>query len=327
MEKQGSRMLATVWEPHVKPLLKEVSTLEGMACLAQTPKPCVRIVREYLVQVQPPGVDRDGLRFPQERWMRADIEVTVTEPTIGRWLIHSQIDVVFRCTHCDKLYSRSRCFVLQHPASGKTRMVHEMCLCDMTGNEHAASRAGYYSALRRFEDETVKWEGMEADDLAVKGVIEGLLGALNPAIELEIRPTRQELLDPRRSAELRLRHGDADGLLLGFVGELTTASLDRFDLRGASTAAELRLAALEQVAALVPKYEQPPVFPAVARDLNLVVDEAVSWADLAGTIRQASAPQAERVPGRLSRRRASRSGQEEHSPHADFTFPKRHAHE
>ncbi len=43
----------------------------------------------------------------------------------------------------------------------------------------------------------------------------------------------------------------------------------------------------------MPQYRQPPVFPAVSRDLNLVVDERVLWGDVAQTVRQAAAPLAE----------------------------------
>ena len=37
------------------------------------------------------------------------------------------------------------------------------------------------------------------------------------------------------------------------------------------------------------------MFPAVSRDLNLVVDEGVLWEEVAKTVRQAAAPHAERV--------------------------------
>jgi hypothetical protein len=37
------------------------------------------------------------------------------------------------------------------------------------------------------------------------------------------------------------------------------------------------------------------VFPAVSRDLNLVVNESVLWADLAATVRKAATPHAEAI--------------------------------
>jgi phenylalanyl-tRNA synthetase beta chain len=133
------------------------------------------------------------------------------------------------------------------------------------------------------------------DYWAAKGVIESLLAALDPGAVLEVRPTAQELLDAERSAELHVRAPDGAERLLGYLGEVTQAGLARFDLRGATTVAELAMAALVDLARLVPQYRQPPVFPPVARDLNLVVDESVLWADVAATVAAAASPYAENL--------------------------------
>jgi phenylalanyl-tRNA synthetase beta chain len=131
------------------------------------------------------------------------------------------------------------------------------------------------------------------DYLAVKGAIEGLLAALNPRAVLEVRPTRQELLDPVRSAELHVRLPNTDARLLGYLGQANPAALKRFELRAPTTVAELKLGALDEIAELVPQYVEPPVFPAVSRDLNLVVDESVTWGDLQKTVTAAAAPYVE----------------------------------
>jgi phenylalanyl-tRNA synthetase beta chain len=133
------------------------------------------------------------------------------------------------------------------------------------------------------------------DYFAVKGVVESLLVALNPAAELEIRPARHELLDGQKSAELRVHVAGQREVLLGYLGEVTGAGLERFELRGGTTVAELRLATLAELANLIAQYSQPPVFPAVARDLNLVVDESVRWSDVAATVRRSAAPFAEAI--------------------------------
>jgi phenylalanyl-tRNA synthetase beta chain len=132
------------------------------------------------------------------------------------------------------------------------------------------------------------------DYLSVKGVIESILESLAPGAELEATPTKQKLLDEARSAELRVRHG-GKRLLLGYLGEVSDSGLKSFDLRGGSTVAEIKLNTLGEIAELIPQYRQPPVFPAVTRDLNLVVDEAVAWADLSHTARAAAQPFAERL--------------------------------
>ncbi len=132
------------------------------------------------------------------------------------------------------------------------------------------------------------------DYLSMKGVIESILHALAPGLELEAVPTRQALLDEARSAELHVRCG-GKRLLLGYLGEVSPAGLKQFDLRAGSTVAEIKLNTLCEIAELIPQYRQPPVFPAVTRDLNLVVDESVAWADLSHTAREAARPFAEQL--------------------------------
>lgn len=146
------------------------------------------------------------------------------------------------------------------------------------------------------------------DFFATKGVIEGLLAALNPAARLSVRPKVQELLDRERSAELLVSVGENHDLLLGYLGEVSRTGLERFELRGGTTVAELKLSTLEQIAELIPKYRQPPVFPAVSRDLNLVVDESVLWDALADTVRKAAAPHAEAIEFQDVYRDAERLG-------------------
>ena len=126
-----------------------------------------------------------------------------------------------------------------------------------------------------------------------------------------MRPTEHPLLDARRSAELRVRlpGDDADDEeLLGYLGEVSAAGLEQFELRSPSTVAELKFATLLEIAELVPKYHQPPMFPAVSRDLNLVVDESVRWAEVAHTVRRAAAPFAEALQFRDEYRDAERLG-------------------
>jgi phenylalanyl-tRNA synthetase beta chain len=83
-----------------------------------------------------------------------------------------------------------------------------------------------------------------------------------------------------KSAQLWL-----DGKLIGYLGELSPQGLKQFELRGATTVAEIQVAALMSAARLVPKYVPLPLQPATSRDVNLVVDERVRWADLAGAVR------------------------------------------
>ena len=117
------------------------------------------------------------------------------------------------------------------------------------------------------------------DFFAVKGAIETLLAALNPAAQLEIRPLEHALLRRGHGVELWL-----DGQLLGFLGEVSEAGLKQFQLRSAATVAEISVTALEAAAVLIPQYAEQSSFPAIDRDVNLVVDESVRWAEVAAVV-------------------------------------------
>src|SRR4029079_16773246 len=78
-------------------------------------------------------------------------------------------------------------------------------------------------------------------------------------------------------------------------GVVSTAGLKQFELRGATTVCELKLSALLAIANLIPQYTRLPAYPAVARDLNLVVDERVRWSDVDETVRASWAPFGEQL--------------------------------
>jgi phenylalanyl-tRNA synthetase beta chain len=79
-----------------------------------------------------------------------------------------------------------------------------------------------------------------------------------------------------------------DGQLWGWLGELDPAVADDLKLRDAVTVAELDLALLESLADLTPQFQNLPQFPAITRDLNFVLDEAVTWQQLEDTVRAAA---------------------------------------
>jgi len=118
------------------------------------------------------------------------------------------------------------------------------------------------------------------DYAAVKGAIEAIVAALNPAAELEADSAGVELLEATQSCRLKLA-----GELLGYVGRVSDEGLRRFELRSPATVAEVRVSLLVETARLIPRYVPQPPYPAVSRDLNLVVDEPIRWADVAATVR------------------------------------------
>jgi len=143
----------------------------------------------------------------------------------------------------------------------------------------------------------------DGDFFQLKGVLEGLLESLHIDSALRIVPTDQPLLDKNRAAELMLGEDR-----LGFLGEISPAARKRFGLKARTTIAEIDLFQIEQRAMLVPQYAPQETFPGISRDLNLVVDEAVGWSDLAATIRQAGSAQLRDVSYRETYRDPQKDG-------------------
>ena len=128
------------------------------------------------------------------------------------------------------------------------------------------------------------------DFLQLKGVIETLVASLRDGASIEAVDFSHELLEPGMAAELKL-----DGKRLGFVGAVSQSGLKAFGLRGATTILELNIGVLADIAELIPQSAALSQFPAMERDLNLIVDEAIRWADLAGTVRTAAGEMLEKL--------------------------------
>ncbi len=118
--------------------------------------------------------------------------------------------------------------------------------------------------------------------LQVKGILEGILEALHVEAELTIRPGPAGLLDADACCQLELA-----GEVFGFMGHVSESGLKSAGLRKPTTVAEVKLGVLESAACLVPQYRSLSPFPAISFDFNFIVDDAVRWADLAATVRDA----------------------------------------
>jgi phenylalanyl-tRNA synthetase beta chain len=83
--------------------------------------------------------------------------------------------------------------------------------------------------------------------------------------------------------------------LWGVLGELDREAdgVRELKLRDAVTVAELDVQPLLDAAELVPQAQPISEFPAIGRDLNFVLDESVTWAELEDVVRKAAGPQLE----------------------------------
>jgi phenylalanyl-tRNA synthetase beta chain len=129
--------------------------------------------------------------------------------------------------------------------------------------------------------------------LHLKGVVEALLAALrseNAAADLDVSDFRHDLLAADRACELKW-----GGRLLGILGEVSASGQKAFGLRQPATVLELNLDALVEAARLITTYEPQSPYPTISRDLNLIVEEAVRWADLAAAVRYAAGADLEQL--------------------------------
>ena len=129
------------------------------------------------------------------------------------------------------------------------------------------------------------------DFRGLKGVVEGLLERLHVAAPLTARPVEIPLFARGRAAELRIGE-----IHLGYLGEIDPARLQEFELREACSAAELEFDVLLKEAVLVAQHRSLPPFPAVVRDLSLVVARDLPWAELSEAVVGAAGPTLEAVP-------------------------------
>jgi phenylalanyl-tRNA synthetase beta chain len=139
--------------------------------------------------------------------------------------------------------------------------------------------------------------------LSVKGVLEQILSRLGSTALLDVVDYKHELFRPGRAAELRV-----GGKRIGYLGEVSPAALKKFELREPTTVAEVQIDALEAIAKLVPQAVELSGYPSVTRDLNLVVDERVRWADLAATVHDAAGTELENIEYRDTYRDPQRLG-------------------
>lgn len=111
--------------------------------------------------------------------------------------------------------------------------------------------------------------GRSVDFFDLKADLEALLFPRVAEFERAVHPA----LHPGRSAQIVL-----DGKCIGFIGELHPVWVQRYELGAAPVVFEIELEALLET--VTPAYREVSRFPAVTRDLALVVDQDAAAAQL-----------------------------------------------
>ena len=111
--------------------------------------------------------------------------------------------------------------------------------------------------------------------LDAKGIVEGLVENVTGLTFVEAMPCDRPEFTAGRAAELRL-----NGHAFGWIGELKRSVTDTLSLQDAVTIAEMNFNVLEALFLDTAEYVPVPKYPAVSRDLNLVMQDQVTWASL-----------------------------------------------
>ncbi len=118
----------------------------------------------------------------------------------------------------------------------------------------------------------------DADFRQLRGVVEGLVAVVSRDTKVEFKPC--ELTWARPGAEIY-----ADRLLVGVAGIVSQEIAAKLDLGQTEVcAAELDFQTLLDMAGAVATAKPIPRFPAIVRDLSLVVDESITWADISDAV-------------------------------------------
>jgi phenylalanyl-tRNA synthetase beta chain len=119
-----------------------------------------------------------------------------------------------------------------------------------------------------------------SDPREVRGVVELMLNRLDPDRDVRVIPDTRPGYS--RAAAGRVEWG---GQIVGYLGKVDRAVADKLGLREVPAAAELELLPLVEGMSRIAQQKTLPTFPAVRRDLSLVVPESTRYERLESLIR------------------------------------------
>ncbi len=177
-----------------------------------------------------------------------------------------------------------------HEDQLRQSLIPSLLSCRRQNERHGCANAEFFEVARVYLTAGLGQPEHQAEPLTIGivsgrpfaqllGVVESLAAQLAPHALLTTEPTSHPEYASGRGAAVRL-----NGKLWGWLGELSRDVLDRSDLQDAVCVAELRLPLIEELFEARHSYAPLPRFPSISRDLNFVLPEAVSWAQLSETV-------------------------------------------
>lgn len=110
---------------------------------------------------------------------------------------------------------------------------------------------------------------------SLRAAVDGLCAKLGITARVQYAEYKDANFAAGRSAKLTL-----DGAALGYAGEITQSLAKVFDMRDTPAVAELDFDILLGRAKLLRRFKALPKFPAIRRDLCVVVDNPVKWGEI-----------------------------------------------
>ncbi len=129
------------------------------------------------------------------------------------------------------------------------------------------------------------WEeegiGTEEAFYALKGVVEGMSSAFGLSGVLQWQGYSGGPFEQKRSCRAEL-----GGKVLGVLGEIRKDIVEDYDLNSPPIMAEIDFDLIVEKADLVTALKKLPLYPPAVRDMAVVVDERVGWADVERCIKE-----------------------------------------
>ena len=123
----------------------------------------------------------------------------------------------------------------------------------------------------------------------LRGVVEGLIKGLDRDAQIVFIPA--DLVWAQTGAEIVV-----NGETIGAAGVVSQKVKDRFDFKDISpAAAELKFQRLLALQTGAVKVKPIPRFPAIERDLSIIVDETVAWADITAAVEKKASSELEDI--------------------------------
>ncbi len=177
-----------------------------------------------------------------------------------------------------------------HENQLRQSLIPSLLACRRQNERHGYANAELFEVARVYLTAGLGQPEQQAEPLSIgivsgrpfaqlSGVVEALAAELAPHAILTTVPAPHPEYTSGRGAIVSL-----NGRPWGWLGELSREVLDQSDLQDAVCVAELRLPLIEDLFEVRRSYTPLPRFPSISRDLNFVLPESISWAQLSETV-------------------------------------------